>query len=242
MIQIRDSYRTVAKRYEQIRLKKQKKTGQSVGKVRLTQSSLLLLQPILATTDKYRFPVLDNDTQSPILPEEIRLNSNDEFVSYDIGYYIVADTVQDSTPAISGGMTFWSYAPMELTSAFAVYVKAWMASLEILVNKISRMDKWDMKKHNVTPRTQFKSSSVALPGATQPSQDFTTDGTVPEQPMIVLSGSRKNDLLLTLRGGAIPTGIVGVWTPPTTNTITFTVNKLALIFRGMLAQNASIFQ
>ena len=63
------------------------------GNVRLTQSSLILLQPISTTRTVYSFPVLENDNATGILPQEIRLNQNDEFTITQLGVYAVG-TVQ----------------------------------------------------------------------------------------------------------------------------------------------------
>jgi hypothetical protein len=236
MKNIRSSFVLIAKKYKE----------RGKGAVRLTQSSLILAQAIDPKKSDYKFPVLTTDNAVAPLPFEIRLDINDEFISYDLGYYLVADKVvaRDASPAIvsqPAGHFFFPYAPDELNASMALLEDGWLGTLDILVNKISRLTKWDLKKHNFIPRTQFRSNSVALPGATQPSLDYSDHGTFPMQPMLTLSGAKKNDILISLVT-AIPNTSTGTWTLPDTGTVIFNVKYLSLIFRGMLAQNAAKFQ
>jgi hypothetical protein len=221
-------------------MKKYKKIGKK--NVRLTQSSLLLMQNINGNSETYKFPILETDNNPAPDPRELRLNMNDEFISYDVGYYLVASAVGEN---IGDALYYLPYAPVELNSVLNTYNKAWDGYLQILVNKISRLEKWDLKKHHIIPQTQFQSSSVGQPFATQPNLNYSEDGTFAMQPMITLSGAKKNDVIITLNGGAIPPGAPGLnatWQPPTGVPITIQIERVALFFRGMLAQNAAKFQ
>lgn len=231
---IRNSYQVIRKKYRKIKK----------GTVRLTQSSLLLEKSILATTDTYKFPVLETDpgdNAGGAFVEEIRLNQNDEFVAYEVGYYIVADKTNSPELAPVSGRFFFPYAPDELNGDLQVLEDAWLGTLQILVNKISRLERWDLKKHNYIPRTQFQNTSVGIPQATQPSIDYSEHGTYPMQPMLTLSGAKKNDVLISLIH-AIPSGLFSPWAPAVGAPVFFRFNRLALVFRGMLAQNAASFQ
>lgn len=232
---IRTSYKVILKKY--------KKIGK--GTVRLTQSSLLLMQNLDATKDTYKFPVLLTDNAVAPLPEEIRLNQNDEFIAYDVAYYLVADKqpVDGTNPPVVGAVVskiFLPYAPDELSRDFAQMEDAWLGTLQILVNKISRLENWDLKKHNFIPFTQFQNSSAGIPSATQPNIDFSENGTIPMQPMLVLSGAKKNDIIISLVHAVSATS-TGDWLV-VNGTIRLTIKRMALFFRGMLAQNASSFQ
>lgn len=226
---IRASYVAIKKKYDKI----------GKGKVRLTQSSLILIRPILATTTTYNFPVLETDQGGNPLPDEIRLNQNDEFISYEVGYYVSA------TGTASGSLLkspIWlTYAMTELSNKFVQLGNAWYGTLAILVNKISRLERWDLKKHNYVPRTQFKDSSVGLPYATQPNVDYSDHGTFPMQPMLTLSGAKKNDISIALVK-AIDLSSVIDWTLPDASQVNIAADRLVLVFRGMLAQNAASFQ
>jgi hypothetical protein len=236
MKNIRYSFELINKKYN----------ARGKGAVRLTQSSLILAQAIDPKKSDYKFPVLTTDNAVAPLPFEIRLDINDEFISYDLGYYLVADktVARDASPVIvsqNAGHFFFTYAPDELNASFALLEDAWLGTLDILVNKISRLTKWDLKKHNFIPRTQFRSTSTALPGSTQPNTDYSDDGTFPMQPMLTLSGAKKNDILISLVT-SVPNTSTGTLTLVDTGTIVYAVKYLSLIFRGMLAQNAAKFQ
>ena len=222
----RQSFAKIHKKYKRIQK----------GNVRLTQSTLFLVQPLSATTSTYKFPVLESDT--PVLPEEIRLNQNDEFISYEVGYYGLGDILDDGGLAV--GTHHHSYAPMELDATFAPLTGIWRGSMQILVNKISRLENWDMKKHNCVTRTQW-GQDLATENAFQPSNDFEQDGALVMQPMLTLSGAKKNDVVITLNAAVAPTA-AGAWLTQDGTTLTITATKLALYFRGMLAQNAAKFQ
>lgn len=215
------------------------------GSVRLTQSSLLLIQPINPATDTYKFPLLESDNAIPPQPEELRLNINDEFISYDIGYYLMCAMTHGTAPIVNDGKMYMTYAPIELDLTFATLERAWDGYLQVLVNKISRLEKWDLKKHQTVTRTQFQSSSTGIPAVLRPSIDYTKDGRSTLTPMLVLSGAKKNDIIITLTNGAIPNTSSGLWTirsADATAVETVTGTELALFFRGLLAQNASQFQ
>jgi len=251
MIQARNSYDLIKKNYDRIAQRKAKKDDDSLSKnelakvkstVRLTQSSLILMRVIKADTNVYKFAILENDNAVPPLPEEIRLNTNDEFVSYEVGFYIVADVSLEAEADVEEGKEFFTYAPVELESSFVALARTWNSVLDIEVNKINRLDNWDMKKHNFVPRTQFSSAGAVLPTASFPSMDFSTNGTYPMQPMITLSGSKKTKIAITLLGGSIAPSGTGVWTVEDGGMINYIFNNLAVTFRGLLGQNASKFQ
>jgi len=249
MIQARNSYNSVIANYNRIAQRQAIKKGASPSEakkvrstVRLTQSSLILMKEINPSTNVYKFAILENDNAVPPLPEEIRLNTNDEFTSYEVGYYVVAGTTLEGDPDVDEGKEFFTYAPMELDSSFVAIQKAWNGVVDIEVNKINRLDNWDLKKHNFIPRTQFQSAGAVLPSASQPSMDFAENGTYPMQPMLVLSGSKKTKIGVTLNGGSIPATTTGTWTVEDGGQITYTVKWLAVTFRGLLGQNASKFQ
>ena len=97
-----------------------------------------------------------------------------------------------------------------------------------------------MKKHNCVTRTQW-GQDLATENAFQPSNDFEQDGALVMQPMLTLSGAKKNDVVITLNAAVAPTA-AGAWLTQDGTTLTITATKLALYFRGMLAQNAAKFQ
>lgn len=210
------------------------------GNVRLTQSSLLLTQPLSPDNKTYTFPMLTSEAQNGVDPNEIRLNLNDEFTAYEVGYYLHGGgAVAGSSPVVLGGL-YWPYAPLELNANLVALEEAWNAVMNISINNVTRLEKWDMLKHKVVPRTQYANSSTGIPNATQPSINFERDGCILMQPMVTFSGAKKN--LVTIQtvnslSNSITFNLVTV-----SGTLNMGINKMVIIFRGMLAQNAAKFQ
>ncbi len=225
----RESFKVIREKYTKI----------GKGQVRLTQSTLIFAAAIQANTKTYTFPVLETDNASTAKPYEIRLNMNDEFISYEVGYYVVS-IARDLDDNVFG-YSWWTYAPYELALTAANLLGAWDGKMSIDINNIKRLEKWDLKKHNFVPRTQLKSSFVGSTFATQPSIDFRSDGVATMQPMLTLSGAKKNNINITL-SNSVSGAISLLQTLPDGQALFNDFKDLALLFRGMLAQNAAKFQ
>lgn len=209
------------------------------GNVRLTQSTLILSKPISATSTVYNFDVLESQTQT-LLGDEIRLNLNDEFIITELGFYLqgnVFDGLVDT-----GAKVLLTYAPFEQDGAEAAKINNyWNGAFQIAVNNIVYLDKYDTKKSNYVPRTQF-ANYVAISGApsTIPSTDFSENGMNATEPMLTLSGAKKNNLTLTL-----PTAITNATIPfvdNTGNALSIVIDRVVCIARGLNAQNGASFQ
>lgn len=220
----------------QLIIKKYAKRGK--GSVRLTQSSLMLFQAIETNKKVYNFAVLQSDNQQPAQPEEIRLNLNDEFTAYEVGYLINYKS-RVAGAAVSENI-YLTYAPTEQAATQSPINNAWDARLSISVNNIVRLENWDMLKHKCQPRTQFQNFSAGIPHATQPSICLHDDGCIQMQPMLTFTGAKKNDIELGMVTN-LTAGLAFDWLS-TTGTQTLTATNLVLIFRGMLGQNAAVFQ
>ena len=214
------------------------------GNVRLTQSSLILLQSISTTRTVYTFPVLENDNATGILPQEIRLNQNDEFTITQLGVYAVG-TVQTGSviPARTyNGLVYTTHANYNADQSQAVGLQPlWNGYLKIAVNNIVYVDKFDTIKSNQTQRTEINTRNVTqLNGATINSISMETDGMNQLAPSIQLSGAKKNELTLILDQAMTPAVI------PFTNNegtrLEFKIDFIGVILRGLLAQNGSVFQ
>lgn len=225
----RASFDTVYKKY--------KKIGK--GKVRLTQSSLILIQDISPTKDSYLFKILESDNRPVPKPEEIRLDINDEFISYRVGYYLSADVTD--VEAVLVAKKWFTYAPVEIDADMWGLEDGWFGNLSIDVNKINRVTNWDLRQHLYVPRTQVEVSAVAKPVATQPNQELKEDGMITMQPMVTFSGAKKNLITIDLVR-AIPNTAAFTFTAPDAVDRVVTFKELVLVFRGMLGQNASKFQ
>ena len=210
------------------------------GNVRLTQSTLILSKPISATTTVYNFDVLESQTQT-LVGDEIRLNLNDEFVITSLGFYIQA-RVLDAMGTDTGAKVLLSYAPFEQNSINASRIaNFWNGSFQIAVNNIIYLDKYDTRKSLFVPRTQFANFS-ALTGtpSTQPSVDFSKDSMYSTEPLLTLSGAKKNNLILTLPQ-AISTATFAVL-DNSNLAYTLVADRVVCLARGLNAQNGASFQ
>jgi len=228
----RINYKTIMAKYSRL----------GKANVRLTQSTLFLTKPINPNVTSYNFDVLETQTAT-LQADEIRLNINDEFIITTLGMYLIATarTGDGVVPAVSATKLF-TYTPAELDNNSAVKLENFYAgALQISVNNIVYLDKWDTRKHECVPRTQF-GNLVAAPGAqaTQPSNEMSKNSMFPVEPLLTLSGAKKNSLLLTLPS-AIQSGVFA-FIDDKGATTTYTIDRVGLLVRGLNAQNGSVFQ
>lgn len=226
----RINYATIIAKYQKV----------NKGNVRLTQSSLFLSKPISATTTVYNFDVLESQTQT-LQGDEIRLNLNDEFVITQIGFYLQA-SILDALGAPTGAKVLLSYAPFEQNSVQASRINNYYnGAFQIAVNNIVYLDKYDTMKSKYIPQTQFANFS-ALTGApsSQPMIDFAKDGLYNTEPLLTLSGAKKNSLTLTLPSAISPANFVVVDNAGVNYTVS--VDRVVARFEGLNAQNGASFQ
>ena len=179
----RVNYNVIAQKYRNV----------GKGNVRLTQSSLFLTKPINPNVTTYNFDVLETQTAS-LQADEIRLNLNDEFIITQIGMYLVGNI--NGSP----GRILLTTPPYELNTTSADKLSDFYAgAFKIAINNIVYMEKWDTSKHQVTGTTQFQSFQVGVAVApTFAEKNLAKDGMYGVEPMITLSGAKKNDLVLQL--------------------------------------------
>lgn len=213
-----------------------KKNGK--GNVRLTQSSLYLTKPISSTQTSYNFDVLE--TQSATLQgNEIRLNLNDEFIVTQLGFYLQA-SVSDGL-GTSYGNVLLTTPPTQDAGATATLNNFYQGAFQIAVNNVIYLDKWDTTKHKFVPRTQYADYFLAGgQSARIDSVDFSRNSMYPVEPLITLSGAKKNDLRLDL-----PTAISGATFTIATNdgrSNVYVIDRVGIFLRGLNAQNGASFQ
>lgn len=212
------------------------------GNVRLTQSTLIISKPIQPTVATYQFDVLETQT-STLVGDEIRLNLNDEFVITTMGVYLEAETLtRGEAGSIAGGRTLFTYVPLENKASLISLNDVYNGALQISVNNIVYLDKWDTKKHECRPRTQYANSSAAttILQTTQASSEFSKNAMYPVEPLLTLSGAKKNTITLTLPN-AVTSGSFDLKTDDAT-VVTYNINRICLVMRGLNAQNGASFQ
>jgi hypothetical protein len=222
-----------------------------IGKsnVRLTQSSLFITKDIDPTKSNYEFDVLENQTQT-LQPDEIRLNINDEFIVTHLGVYLYGTWEIASVGPIppvrnsfTSGNQLLTYAPLELDSASISVKNLYSGQLKIAVNNIVYLEKWDTRKHELVTRTQFVSEVNSVNGvasATMPSNNFEEDAMIAFEPMLTLSGAKKNDISIRLPQSISPASVT--FKDQLGNDVVCNITKIALRMYGLNAQNGAKFQ
>jgi hypothetical protein len=221
----RVNYSVIAQKYRNV----------GKGNVRLTQSSLFLTKPINAGVTTYNFDVLETQTAS-LQNDEIRLNLNDEFIVTQIGMYLVGNVNG------TAGRVLFTCPPYELSTTQANRLTDFYnGTFKIAINNIVYMEKWDTYKHLFTGTTQFQIFQVGVD--TPPAfaeKNLAKDGMFGLEPMITLSGAKKNDLTLQIPA-AITAGVFS-WTDYLGVAQTINIDRVGLLMRGFNAQNGATFQ
>jgi len=209
------------------------------GNIRLTQSTLTLIQDINNTKTQYNFPVLENDNATGIKTEEIRLNQNDEFIVTSIGVYVLGKSTANNVPF--GGYVYSTHSPTYHVSTSNVIQPLYDGYLRIGVNNINYLDKFDLRKFENVEKTQWNNQGdVNLTGATLPSIELKSDNMFEISPNLTLSGAKKNAIDII-----IPTAINSYQLSLVNNagvTQRFLFNAIGLEIRGILCQNGAVFQ
>ena len=196
---------------------------------RLTESTLFLWQSISANKSQYVFDPLENASQAA---DELRLNINDEFTVTQFGVFLYGK-VQDQANA-SDTKQLLTEMPFELLAAGQSLKAAnlWAGAADILVNNIKYVEKYDLRKHNMAGFGRLTTNGNTA-------FDFSKDGMDELAPMVTLSGAKKNQININLPDSlaSFTFNVVGA-----TQTMTYTIDKIAVVMRGLNAQNAAKFQ
>jgi hypothetical protein len=193
----------------------------AVSAFRLTQQTLRLEQPMVAGSNVYNFPILNNiQNQAQQFSTEIRLAQQDTFVPTHIGFFLEYPSgVNDATFQIK------TY-PSQILSAQPVQEQAYYNGvLNIMVNNVQYTSNWDLWRHFVTNQTQ----QTAALGAGSPEDQLngSADGWYAMQPFVLMIGSQNIRISVTLPAAGAPTAV-------TANA------RLCLMLRGVLGQQSTV--
>ena len=226
-------------KFQQVQ-RKLKAEGQ--GKKRLSQSTLQLIQPIRANISTYSFPILVNEANNGIQPQndEVRLNLNDEFVATSMGVFLVAKVFTGVSPTVNDPNVFLTSPPIQNDSLQIPALNLYDGNIEISRNNIVYITNWDVRKHQYIAQSQL-GNFVSPTQAQQDQQRSLIDGFVSLQPSITFSGATKTNIVLNLIN-AIPVLPIYSIVDNQGATINYQITRLGVFFRGLLAQNTSKFQ
>jgi hypothetical protein len=220
-----------------------KKQYDALGKenIRLTQSTLTLIQDINANKSLYTFPVLTSDNATGVKPAEIRLDPNDEMVVTQIGFYLLAKKLQGPKADSYDGYYYLTHNAIYQNQVAVAGLPFYDGIFRLSINNINYIDKYDLRKHEQYQRSEWNTQgSVNKSFATLPSIESESDGMYPVSPMVVLSGAKKLDLSVSLPNPIAPYQLQ--FTGNDGNAQTFNIESIAIVCRGMLAQNGAVYQ
>jgi hypothetical protein len=209
------------------------------GNIRLTQSNLMLIRPINPNSTTYNFPVVENEVVG-LLPEEIRLNINDEFIMTHLGVYL-RGTLNNGEGGLIAPIMH-TYAPIQQNRDFAKSEGLYDGYMKLSVNNITYIDKYGLRKHENRPVSPQWNNQIAvgLNGSTEAAAKFSDDGVYEISPMVTFSGAKKNELQIILPK-AIQTSS-SAFTDNSGNALTLTIDSIAINVFGYLGQNGAKFQ
>lgn len=191
----------------------------------LTESSLRFEQFISAATTTYNFPVNDGQVTpgaTSVLPNEIRLQQNDNFHIDRTGFYIAVTAASTDTAfrlQTEANEIFLGSAAIALN-----YQNLWAGNMNISVNQKLVLTNHRLSKYYFTGQTQ-RLSAAANQNFSQ--IDMSSDALIPMRPSIMLSGRLTNLVTIQLNAAV-------------TSALAANNSRIVLIYDGLRAQNASI--
>lgn len=203
--------------------------GVSTAKAVLSQSYLRFEIALSATQTQYTFDTLINENTNSNFITQAKLNLQDSFLCSRIGFFIgkaasasLSETVVPlytyNDPAAFSTVTSTVRASTSLETVYN-------GNMTFTVNQRQITTGWDLYKHKVAPITQ--SGYLPYTGSTMltaNSSNYGQDGYYPCEPNLILIGSKKNVLTVTLDG---------------TLTSVEPNSRLVCIFQGILGQNCT---
>lgn len=201
---------------------------------RISQSTLIFKQPIVAGNSSYTFGVLQN--QAPVLPGEIRLALQDIFTVSTMAIGFSGTLNFAGPPAISRRIYFFS-PPAQLGAAALNLFPLYEGTCKVMVNEVSYLLNWDLQRHFFAGSTQI--NAVAASPNTLNELAGSKDAFFPVTPGIVLNGNAKNEFTLQMPTNQLAPAAGLAYTNAAGESYTINIDELVIMTRGYLAQNAS---
>jgi len=199
---------------------------------RLTQSDLIVQLPIQAGNTSYQFAVLQS--VPPVLPDEIRLALQDLFFVNAMGIFL-------SATATVGGVAqrfYISAPPLTLGAAAAPLFSLYRGNLNVSINNVTYIQNWSVQRHFANEETQFTPFSAGV-AATLPKLLGNQTAFARVNPNFVFNGNSKIDVVLNLADNTFAPVAGLQFTDAAGVNVPIAVDRVGIIFRGILGQNSS---
>jgi hypothetical protein len=199
--------------------------GVSTAKAVLSQSYLRFEVALSTTQTQYTFDTLVNENTNSNFVTSAKLNLQDSFLISRIGFFIGIAASSSITETVVPLYTYPDAAKFSTANAATSLETVYNGTMTYTVNQRQIVTGWDLYKHKVTPITQtgYTPTGTAATGIAN-STDFANHGYYPVEPNLILIGSKKNTITVTLDGtlAAIQAN-----------------SRLVMICQGILGQNCT---
>ena len=176
-----------------------KAAGVSTAKAVLSQSYLRFEVNLSTAQTQYTFDTLVNENLNPNFITQNKLNLQDSFLIGRIGFFVGIAASANTTETVVPLYTYNDAHAFTTTGAATSLETLYNGSMSFTVNQRTIVTSWDLYKHKVAPITQ--SGYQPYTGATTiyaNSNNYGHDGYYPVEPNLILIGSKKNQITVTL--------------------------------------------
>jgi len=199
--------------------------GVSTAKAVLSQSYLRFEIALSTTQTQYTFDTLINENTNTNFITQNKLNLQDSFLCSRIFFGIGIAASSSVAETVVPLYTYPDAKAFTTTNAATSLETVYNGNMTFTVNQRQITTGWDLYKHKVAPITQsgfapYTGSTVTYANST----NFGQDGYYPCEPNLILIGSKKNVLTVTLDG---------------TLSAVQPNSRLVCIFQGILGQNCT---
>jgi hypothetical protein len=201
---------------------------------RISQSTLIFKQPIVAGNSSYAFGVLQN--QAPVLQGEIRLALQDIFTlsTMAIGF---SGKIRNTGGANEEARTYFFSPPVQLGAPAINLFALYEGACKVTVNEVSYLLNWDLQRHLFAGQTNINDVAASVNSFNQISGS--KDAFFPVSPGIVLNGNAKNEFTIQMPTNTLAPVLNLPYTNIAGDVLNVDVDEIVIIARGYLAQNAS---
>lgn len=204
---------------------------------RISQSSLVLLQPIAAGATSYEFPILENT--GVVFPDEIRIALQDMFFITSISVCFQGLVNAGGAPAVQN-RDYFTAPPVQASALAYPLYSLYRGRLTYKINEIVYLQNWDLQRHYNQAQTQILGVAGVNGIAHQWNERAgSVSSFFPVDPMVSINGNSKTSFTLNIPDGLLAP-VVGIpFLGGDGAATTLNIDRIAIILRGYLAQNAS---
>lgn len=204
---------------------------------RLSMSTLVLQQPIIAGNSTYEFPVLQNE--APVLPDEIRLALQDTFVVTAMAVCFSGIVSFAGPPAVTNRDYFFA-PPVQAAAAAIPLYSLYRGRLSYKMNEVVYIQNWDVQRHYMKGQAQLLGVS-GVNGITHAfdEREGSKSGFFPVEPGVMLNGNSKMSFIINMPDNLLVPAPVIPFTNGAAEALNVNIDRITILLRGYLGQNSS---